>query len=391
MALPDRPAGAGSVPGTGTGRASIAMGAAHGRRAAGASCRDARARFRRTGSERAPPAVLSSPPDSDGRGGSGSARRLRQPRRPDARSLGRETAGDSDPPVDRGRARADRPPVPDRERAPRCRRRRCRSGRRLLADRSAPRPDVPRSRSDRDRRCTERTHARVCGGGHGSHGGVVRPSSGAWRQPDQPADQAETEHIRRPGGRQCVGTSAGRRAGRTPRPPARVGRPVHAHPAETALGRRRFPRGPGARRPGLDRPRISRRAETRAVRGAACALRGVARRAVGQHVDGFARRRALHGCRDGRSRAPGGRRRRAAGLPQLRRPALLRDDGDSGAGGTRFRRHRRRACGRSTSSSVPLWRDASSGMAIRSAGRSSLATRDAGDVRPRRWPPSSGS
>ncbi len=149
--------------------------------------RDARARFRRAGIERAPPAVLAAPSDSDGGGGRGAARRLRQSRGPVDRSLERETAGDSGPAVARSRARADRAPAPDGECAPRRRRRRRRSGARVLGDRSAPRHDVPRSRPNRARCCAERTHARFCGCGHDRHGRVVRASSGARRQPDRRA------------------------------------------------------------------------------------------------------------------------------------------------------------------------------------------------------------
>ena len=66
-----------------------------------------------------------------------------------------------------------------------------------LGDRSAPRHDVPRPHTNRARCCAERTHARVCGGGHDRHGGVVRASSGARRQPDRRAAEIETERIRR--------------------------------------------------------------------------------------------------------------------------------------------------------------------------------------------------
>ncbi len=71
-----------------------------------------------------------------------------------------------------------------------------------------------------------------------------------------------------------------------------------------------------------------------------------ARRAVDQHVHGHAaRRRAVDGRGDCRTRPAGGSRRRAAGLPQLRGSALLRDDGDTGAGRARSPARRRRACG----------------------------------------------
>ena len=110
-----------------------------------------------------------------------------------------------------------------------------------------------------------------------------------------------------------------------------------------------------------------------ALRGALCAVWRVARRAVGQHVHGHAaRRRAVDGRGDCRTRPSGGSRGRAAGLPQLCGPALLRDDGDTGAGGARFRSSATTSVRPGASSSAKASRDATSPATIRSGGRSSL-------------------
>ena len=181
----------------------------------------------------------------------------------------------ADPALAGSRARPDRAPAPDGECAPRRRRRRRRSGARVLGDQSAPRHDVPRPQPNRARCRAERTHARVCGGGHDRHCRVVRASSGARRQPDRRAARIETERIRRRYHAEYLGTSDGGRAGRAARPPAHVGRPVYAHLAEAALRRRRFPSGPGARRDCVDRSRVSRKPGS--VRCTRSSMRGLAR------------------------------------------------------------------------------------------------------------------
>ena len=206
----------------------------------------------------------------------------------------------------------------------------------VLGDRSAPRHDVPRARPDPARCRAERPHARVYCGGHDPHGRAVRSASGARRQPDRRAARAETERIRRRSRGECLGASPGGRSGRAARPAAHVGRPVCPDFAEAARCRRRVPPGPRARRERVDRSCVSRSQPACPLRGALRAACGVARRAVGQHDHGHAaRRRAVDGRGDRRTRPSSGSRGRAAGLPQLCRPALLRDDGDTGAGGAR--------------------------------------------------------
>ena len=192
MAVPDRAIGAGRVSRTGARGAARALGAARCRGAVGVAVdigidgqtsRDARTRFRRTGNERAAPAVLRAASDSDGRGGRRAARRVCQSRGPVDRAIERATAGDRGEALAGRRARPDRASAPDRDRAPRRRRWRRRTGARIPGGRSAACDDVPRPEPDRAGCRAERTHARVRGCGHDHHGRVMRSASGARREP----------------------------------------------------------------------------------------------------------------------------------------------------------------------------------------------------------------
>ena len=180
--------------------------------------------------------------------------------------------------------------------------------------------------SNRARRRTHHADAPVRRCGDVRHGPAVRADAGDWRQPDACAARVETGADRQRSRAPCLGTGAGGYAGRPARHPSRVGRAVHSHVAEAGRCRCRVCRGSGPRGRRDDRSGLFRSARARTAGPPARAVRRAARCRGRQHVDGYAaRRRVVDVQRRRRARSSGPCRRRADGVPQLRRPSLLRD------------------------------------------------------------------